>query len=259
MANENPLTARRDQIMKLLRDQGTVRSDELGERLGVSTMTVHRDLDALAELGWVRRFHGGAAIERTVLFELNVESRVKENTAAKQVIAKAVVDLVSPGNVVMCDDSTTSLAAVQALLNASMPLTFITNFRRAAEAVVDSSTYDLVLIGGNYNRSYDSFSGPVAESSISELSADLSLLSTSAVVDGNCFHQLADAIAVKRAMINAAQRSVLLVDNSKFERRALHRLCSVFDFDYIIVDSETSPSVIAGLEDSGTQVIVAGK
>lgn len=249
-------TARYDVIRGLLLERGSVRSSDLVTLLGVSTMTIHRDLDALANRGWLRRIRGGATVQRSALFELNVRARMEENTRLKDTIAAAAFELVSMGDAVILDDSTTSLA-LAARLNETGPVTLITYFRSIVEQAIGNPDIDLIALGGQYHPSYDSYLGEITVQALESLHADIAFLSTSAVTADVCFHQVPQSIAVKRAMMKSSARSVLLLDHSKFAKRALHRFTAISDFDTVVVDEGVSAEDLAGLREAAVEVIVA--
>ncbi len=93
---------------------------ELAEAMGVSVMTVHRDLEALAARGVLRRFRGGVSALPTSVFESNLDYRLGVQLAEKEAVARAAAELVEPGMSVMLDDST-SVLALAALVRERTP------------------------------------------------------------------------------------------------------------------------------------------
>lgn len=247
---------RQELIRTRLLEHGSVKSSELVEMLDVSLMTVHRDLEAMAGAGWLRRTRGGATVQRSALFELNFRARMNENTDAKKTIASAALALVTRGDALFLDDSTTALAFAERL-GAVGPLTVITNFRKIAEQAIVDPELDLIMLGGHYSATNDSFSGEMTVLGIESLNADFAFVSTSAVQDGGCFHQVPQSISVKRAMLAAAARKVLMIDHSKFAKRALHKFVDLSVFDAVIVDERISKGDLSALVDTGVEVIVA--
>ena len=247
--------SRQELILEQLLEHGSVRSAELVERLGVSLMTVHRDLEWMAEQGWLRRTRGGATVERSALFELGVRARMGENTSAKEQIAAAALDLVGRGDAVFLDDSTTALALAEKLGSVG-PVTVATNFRKIHERAIADPKIDLIALGGQYLPSNDSFLGDITVLGIQSLSVDVAFVSTSAVQDGACFHQIPQSISVKRAMLDAAARKVLLIDHSKFGKRALHKFSPISVFDTVVVDAAIAERDLAELNDLGVEVVI---
>src|SRR6266700_4452295 len=102
---------RRERILAMLRRDGRVLAVDLSRTLGVSDDTIRRDLDALAEMGLLQRVHGGA-LRRAHVNE-DYTARRADATTAKQSIAQATAALIRPGQVVVLDGGTTSLAVAQ--------------------------------------------------------------------------------------------------------------------------------------------------
>ncbi|NNG35677.1 DeoR/GlpR transcriptional regulator [Nakamurella sp. DB0629] len=117
---------RQQQIRDRVHTFGSVTIDELVGLLGVSRMTVHRDLDALASEGVLRRIRGGATAHGSSLLESDFPYRLTAAVPAKEAIGRAAAALVEPGQAVICDESTTTLAAVRQLPSGD-GLTVITN------------------------------------------------------------------------------------------------------------------------------------
>src|ERR671926_1817035 len=118
---------RREVILGMLLERESVTVKELTERFAVSTMTAHRDLDALAERGALRKVRGGATAQPTALYESSLAFRLSEMREAKDQIARVAASRVEPGSSLVLDDSTTGLAMLPYL--AQIPeLTIVTTF-----------------------------------------------------------------------------------------------------------------------------------
>lgn len=247
---------RLDAITEIVLSSGSIRIDELTSIFGVSTMTIHRDLDALDARGILRKSRGTVAAVATSLFEAGTEYRVRQFRQEKEAISRVAFELVEPGQAVILDDSTTGLLLAQ-LLPQRQPLTVITNFQRVINTLTGSAGIALISVGGQYYQWCEAFMGNVATGALEHLSADIAFISSPAVSDGKCFHQHHDAARVKQAMFSAARKRVLYFDHSKFDNRALHRHHKVADFDVIIVDSGISDTHLKQLQDSGAEVMVA--
>lgn len=98
---------------------------------------------------------------------------------------------------------------------------------------------------------------PVTLREIADLRADLFVMSTSAIVDDICFHQTLETVDVKRAMFEAASTRVLLADATKFEKRALHAMLPLSDFDVVIVDAGIDHRHVNRLREKGVNVQIA--
>lgn len=248
---------RLDAITEMVLNLGTARIDDLAEVFAVSSMTIHRDLDALDQKGILRKTRGMATAVASSLFEASPEYRVRQSRREKKAVAEAAFALVEPGQAVMLDDSTTGIHLAERLPE-KQPLTVITNFNRVVELLVDHPGIQTIVTGGQYYKWCEAFMGTVALNSLKTLRADIVFMSSPAVTDGLCYHQHHDAVLIKQAMFEAAERKILYVDHTKFTMRALHAHLSVADFDTVIVDSKTSPDQIATIQETGVELIVAG-
>ena len=235
---------------------GSVRIEALAERFKVSLMTVHRDLDELQRRGLVRKERGVATALPTSLVEASEQYRASRQSAEKAAIARAAIVYLAPGQSVFLDDSTT-VAALVPLLHTVTPLTVITNSLSLLTDLRSVPDVTLMALGGTYYSWCSAFMGGVTNAAIRHLRADVAVMSSAAVVDGLCFHQNAESVETKRAMFEQAAQRLLLLDHTKFERRALHALLPLADFDAVVVDAATPADVVDDVRQRGGTVLVA--
>jgi DeoR/GlpR family transcriptional regulator of sugar metabolism len=256
-----PLSAsdRRYAIQLLLLEQQEVAVQELVDRFAVSVMTIHRDLDALEGRGVLRKVRGGATAQPSSLYESSLAFRVGENMDAKSAIARTAAQHVAPGSSLVLDDSTTALAMLPHLA-ATPQLTIVTNFVSVIDGLRDiaEESMEVIFVGGTYSSKYHSFGGVLTENWLRDFRVDQCFLSVSAIdLERGAFHREADHAALKRAMIGIAAESILLVDVSKFHKRAMHQIVGLEAFDLVIVDEETPDELLVGLRARGVEVEVA--
>jgi DeoR/GlpR family transcriptional regulator of sugar metabolism len=126
-----------------------------------------------------------------------------------------------------------------------------------AREVEPVSGVTLFVTGGAYQPWAEALLGPTTTRTIETLRADLCVISASGIAGGQCHHPHEDVAAVKAAMMRAAGRSVLLLDHSKLERRALHSFARLDAFDAVVVDSATPVAAQEALSAAGARVEVA--
>jgi len=252
MARDESWTAdeRQQHILDRLMENGTVDVGGLAEALDVSRMTIHRDLDQLEERNLLRKVRGGATIESSLLFESSYAYRSEMATAEKRAVSKAAAEYLEPGQAVMIDDSTTAEPLAE-FLPETVPHTVITNAFHLADKVRDMRQVELICLGGSYNSNFESFLGLFCEQAIEAIRADVLFMSTSAIKDGVAFHQNQDAARVKRAMMEVAETTVLLADQSKFGRSGLIRLAALDEFDQVLIGGALDSSVANELDEKG--------
>jgi DeoR/GlpR family transcriptional regulator of sugar metabolism len=247
----DPVRRRRELTDHVLAS-GPVPAAELAERFGVSLMTIYRDIEELERDGVLRKTRGGVTAQPSGVFESSVAYRRKALRAEKAALAARALELVEPGMSVMLDDSTTALALAR-LLPAVEPLTVVTNFLEVLNLLSGERGLHLMALGGDYDPLHDSFLGVPCVAAVEALRVDLCFVSTSSVSRGYAYHQEQRIVAVKRAMVAAGARSVLLADHSKFARTALHRLAPLGAFDLLLVDDRTPPGALRDIEESGVR------
>lgn len=235
--------ARQRQILDHVLMAGTVSAAELADLTGRSLMTVHRDLDDLAARGLLRKYHGGVSALPTSVFESSSDFRMHRHTEAKEALARQALSFVEPGMSVMLDDSTTVLALAR-LLGRAGPLTVLTNYRQVVELLIEATDIRLVVIGGQYSRTHDSFIGPPDQTGLDSYAVDIVFQSTSTMDDRLTYHQEQDVVTMKRVMLRAGARRVLMMDGSKVGQTSLHRYVAVSDFSDVILTDDVPPPLI---------------
>ena len=248
---------RREAVRRRVAELGFARVDQLAHECGVSIMTVHRDLDELEARGFLRKVRGGATSAPTRTFHGDLAHRMQAQAREKRLMAEFVVRTeIAPGQVVALDDSTTSLALAR-LLPQCAPLTVVTHFLPIIRALAEQPGIELIGLGGRFVPSYDSFLGQATAAAAAQLQTDVLIMSTTAVTDGVCYIQSQDTVITRRALVASAARTVALIDNTKFGRRALHRLVDLADVDRVVVDPDTPPAIVRDLRERFVAVEVA--
>ena len=243
---------RRERILRAVR-AGTTQVGQLAEAFGVSEMTVRRDLGDLEREGKLTRVHGGAvgATSERPFAEIVVE-RFEQKDAIGALAASTVVE----GQTVLLDVGTTTLQVARHLHGRS--ITVITSNLAVYEELLPEESVELVLLGGVVRRNYRSLVGVVAEDALRQLRADVAFLGASGIEDDfSVVDTTMVEVPIKRAMMAAAARSVLLVDSDKFKMRGVVQVCHVQDLDTLITDACVSAKTRSELERCGVDVLVA--
>lgn len=240
--------SRRAEITDLVLRRGSVSARELAETFAVSVMTIHRDLDELQRQGVLRKSRGVATARPSGTFESKVEFRLKTQIEAKRAIAQHACRHLVPGMSVLLDDSTTALQMLPHLA-ALAPLTVATHYLGALVRLSRIPEIRVIALGGQYDHQHDSFIGTTCIETVGAMRFDAAFLSTSAVSGGYAFHQEDRIVAVKRAMLEVAGATYLLIDHSKLTRSALHRLAPLHRFDSVIVDDTVPARQLAALRE----------
>jgi DeoR/GlpR family transcriptional regulator of sugar metabolism len=243
---------RRLEILRAVRS-GSTHVTDLAQSFGVSEMTVRRDLRALARDGKLERVRGGAV---NAGVEPPFEETIVERFDAKDRIGAAAAGLVADGQTVMIDIGTTTLQAAHHLHGRD--LTVVTSSLAVYEELVPDPAVELLLPGGIVRRNYRSLVGVIAEDSLRQLRADVLFLGTSAV-DGDLavWDSTMVEVPIKRAMIAAAERVVLLADAAKFAMSGSVRVCEAVVIDHVVTDAAIPDAARTAIADAGIEVTIA--
>ena len=250
---------RQQAIAGLVTQRGRVAVTAVAEHFGVTTETVRRDLALLERAGMLRRVHGGAVPMGTLtVVEPGLGERRSTRTDAKRRIATAALTLLpgTSGSLILDGGSTT--AALAELLPGDRALVVATNSVPIAARLAGSPGIALHVLGGRVRGITHSAVGESTVGALGDLRADVAFLGTNGISAGHGFSTPDEAeAAVKRAMTRAGQRVVVLGDSSKLGREHLVRFAAVEDVDVLVTDDEADPAVVAELETSGIEVLVA--
>ena len=252
---------RQEVILDEVRTTGGVRVSELVERLGVSDMTIRRDIEALAERGLVTRVHGGATAAGSSVDEPGFAAKSHLHTAAKQAIAAAAVQLLEPGASVALSAGTTTHAVASALIGIPR-LTVVTNSLRVTNLFSGTrgldGTADSVVLTGGVRTPSDALVGPVADLTIRSLHFDLLFLGCYGfdVNAGLTTPNLAEA-ETNRALIRVARRVVVLADHTKWGLVGLSSFARLSEVDVLITDDMLPADARTQVEEHAGQVVYA--
>ncbi|MET3985761.1 DeoR/GlpR family transcriptional regulator of sugar metabolism [Streptomyces sp. PvR034] len=255
---------RRALILEAVRRDGTVRVAELVERLGVSDMTVRRDLEALARDGAVEKVHGGAvATTGASGHEPGFDAKSDLEGAAKAAIADAAAALVEPGSVVAVSGGTTAHAVAARLLGVPR-LTVVTNSLPVADLVRSAGrgggapAPTLLLTGGSPTPSA-ALVGPLADLVIASLHVDLLVLGAHGVTEeaGLTTPNLMEA-QTNRALVASARRVAVVADHSKWGVVGLSGFAALDRADWFVTDAGMPAPARAVLGEHVGELLVAG-
>jgi DeoR family transcriptional regulator of aga operon len=245
---------RRQHILLIAQNEGRVRVRDLSKALGISQITIRKDLDHLQAKGLLQRSHGGALpAQPGALFDPSLKEKEKSHHSEKERIGVAAAEIVTEGQCVMLDSGTTTTAVAHALKRFSN-LTVITNAVNIA-AELTGTNFEVILTGGILRKNSFSLVGPLAEDMLAEMHADILFLGVDGfdLEIGLTTPNLLES-RVNRAMANGATRVVLVCDSTKFNRRSLSRIVPVSGVHHVITDSNIPKPLVEALQNLNIEV-----
>lgn len=236
---------------------GTVK--ELSGYLNVSEMTVRRDIKLLEEKGVVLKTHGGAILASSAASEPAYSVKAEERRDIKsRIAALAVETFVGPGDVIILEGGTTVTAMAPHL--AGIPdLTILTNGLNTASQLRGLSSRAAVMCCGGLLREISgTFVGPVAESFFRQIHADTVFLSASGYREETGFTDpnMMES-EVKKAMVQAAAKTVMLLDSGKLNKRSFMTTVTADELDALVTDEGASDEAVRAFEEKGIAVLRA--
>ncbi|MFA6505615.1 MAG: DeoR/GlpR family DNA-binding transcription regulator [Treponemataceae bacterium] len=249
------IAQRQQKILDFLQSNSAARVTELSESLGVSDITIRRDLDFFFEAGLVERFHGGARLIQKAAPEFKFEIKGSLHSAEKEAIGERAADLVKDGDTVFVNAGSTTLSLLKHLSERRVRV--ITN-NAAAPNVIEESAMELILVGGEYRHTSRSLFGDLAVATISQIHANLCVLGTNGI---SVRHGLTTSVypeaAINRLMVERCIGAVIVVaDGTKVGAVSNFTSLPLSAVKTLVTDESADPAELRAIADTGVEVIV---
>lgn len=239
---------RQKKMVEYIEECTSAQIQELAVKFGVSQATVRRDLDELDQQGVLRRTHGGAIkMDRSTSYEHVHAEKIGLMAEEKQRIAAHAASMVHHGDTVLIDSGTTAYYIAQALRHHEN-LTLITNDLYIAYQIPIHPSSTLIVTGGTRRQGRQELVGTLTENFLRETHVDLAFVGADGIdfAAGITNANFAE-VGIKRLMIVAANRSVIVADHSKFGRVALARICDLKEGGLLLTDRGLPEETLARL------------
>jgi DeoR/GlpR family transcriptional regulator of sugar metabolism len=247
---------RRHQILQHHREAGEVRVSELVARFGVSPATARRHLRALERQGLALRCHGGATTPEAPLYEPSFKERERVFITEKRQIALAAAALVRNGETIALTGGTTTSLVARAL-GGRAPIIVTNSVNIALELAREAETR-IHLTGGRLRAPSYELVGPAAVQALQGLNVEVAFIGVSGIsVERGPTTLNEEEAEVNRAMVNAAQRVVVVADHSKLGKTRLVQVCPINAVHTLVTDRDADAGIIEDLKRAGVEVILA--
>jgi DeoR/GlpR family transcriptional regulator of sugar metabolism len=254
MARTDP---RRQQILDLLEETGTLNVGELADRFGVSLVTIRKDLDELGAEGLLERTFGGAVFSHRSRFNRSFLQRVLEHRQEKMAIVAAALEYIKDGDTIILDAGTTTLALAQ-LLKEQVKSAFVITCSVPAALELAIAGYDILLLGGMVRNKSLALLGRETLRTIERYRADKAFLgSTGFTAEMGHSTPNPDDARIKEALMRIADETYVLVDASKYGRNCLTSFAQLRDVHLTITDSGLPHGKAKTLEAAGAKLRIA--
>lgn len=246
------MSKRADQILEILTNETKIEVSLLAEKLGVSQVTVRKDLDDLENMGIVTREHGYALLRS--MDDLN--SRIAYHYEEKKRIAKKAAEQISNGDTLMIESGSCCALLADALAENKKNLTIITNSAYIANYIRGKSNFQIILLGGIYQEDAQVMVGPMVRQCADNFCVDRFFIGTDGYSARTGFtnrdQMRAQAV---RDMAHLVEQVIVLTESDKFSRHGIVPLNLQGLIKQVITDNQIEPSVKKELESQKIHVI----
>jgi DeoR/GlpR family transcriptional regulator of sugar metabolism len=250
---------RLERILSYINDNGFVTVNELLEIFDVSKPTIMRDLAKLERQEMINRSHGGAtSVQVGTKFEPTHLMKEKQEVDKKKKIALMAKQFISPNETILLDSGSTTLMLAEQLLSMKN-LTVITNDLKIAMCLSENEDIELVVLGGQKRKGVYSLIGSIPENLIVNLCVDKAFLGVDAIdLKKGMTNANLDEMNLKKLMIGISQKTILLVDSTKFNHAAFAKIGDIELIDHIITDDQlTDEEIISELKERKVKLHIA--
>ena len=223
-------------VLETLQQHGSCKVADLALALGVSEMTIHRDLSSLARRNLLRKVHGGAVLRNYI--ELTYQDRVVQNHPAKVAVARRALPLIRPETSLYLAPGSTAYEFAKLLETDGLQV--YTNSLPTATALARAGHpgVTVTLLGGQLVGFVEALVGPATEAALADLKLDYAFIAVTGVsLNGGLTVYTEEEARVIRAVIRAARKTVLLTDASKYDSVAGPQVGLLKDMHVIVTDS----------------------
>lgn len=245
------MTARLTKILDLVNAHKKIEVSKLSDLLGVSQVTVRKDLDILADKGFLNREHGYAVMNDNA----DIGYRLSLNYEIKQKIARCAAEMVSNGETIMIESGSVCALFAEELAKTKRDITIITNSAFISSYVRQYANCKTILLGGEYQKESQVNVGPLVRKCAGEFFVDKLFVGIDgfSIEAGFTSGDLMRAEAVK-VMAESAKSVILLTDSSKFKKQGLVALFKIKQVDHLFTDSKIPEDVKNILEANAVNV-----
>lgn len=228
-------------LLDRLDKEHIIKVSDIKDQLGVTEVTIRRDLKELEEAGFLTRIHGGAKSNKEnhpTNAELSHQEKIKINLPAKREIAQKIAAEIKNGETIFLGSGSTIELACNYLTVHSAKI--ITNSIHIFQHLKGKDQFDIVLVGGDYRHITGAFIGTIANDTINNLHFDRCFVGVNGIHSGFAYTDNEREGTTERYILNTGQIKYLVADHSKFDKRAFYKFYDLKEVDYLITDSAIS-------------------
>lgn len=251
---------RRRRLMHIVEERGSASVADLTEELGVSHMTVRRDIRVLEDSGRIISVSGGVAMPSRIALDATRQAKLGQHTREKDAIAARAAELVQPGGLIYLDAGTTMLALARALIQqmGAAKLDVVTNDLMVAFTLGEQEQARVHVLGGQLDSPNMSTHGTITAEELNQFNIDVAFVSASSFdLRGLSVPTEAKSV-VKRAIVENSSRAYLATDSSKYGKVAAFKALPMASFEGLVIDSGLPDTAQERVQNLGVELFSTG-
>ena len=227
---------RRDEIVSILHTKGKIKVSEISERYNISEVSARKDLEYLEMQGHLSRVHGGAVALNKLYVNMDLSERFKTNSVAKKRLAKLAASLIEDNDTIMMNAGTT-LAYVLHAIQGKKNITIVTNSMQNAMEASLFSSFNVILLGGEFDSKYQFTYGEDALSQLENYHATKCILSVDGISLGAGLSlYYSNEASLARKMIECSDKLIVTADGTKLGRYAFAKITDLKPGDVLVTN-----------------------
>ncbi len=252
------IAERHKHILSTLQKNGFVKISDLAAELGVTMVTIRKDVKTLEQEGLLYKVHGSARLADPHVADLDLNIKENINREVKHRIGRRAVDLINDyDSIIVASGSTIYAFMEEFLTNPKKNLNVVTPFLRLGMLLSGSENINVVQLGGSVHRKSLSVLGEKASRDLEDCICSKVFFGVDGIdLEHGVTTSTIEEAQLTRKMMKSASQSIVLADSSKFGQRGFGRICRLEDIDVIVTDSGISRQMISVIEDAGVDLII---
>lgn len=244
---------RQKEIVQMLDKTSSLKVNELAENFKVSESTIRRDLQEMQQKGMLTRTHGGAIGILPTSFEQSFREKETEKHDEKVEIGVLAASMIEDGDTIILDSGTTCLEIAKHIMQ---QITVITNSIDIASELSVNENVELIVTGGSLRINTRAMVGEITENILSNFRVDKAFIGANgiSIEEGITTPNFTEA-QTKKAMINVANKVILVADSTKFNKVCCSVICPIRVVSAIITSSDTDENITKEYMDSGVEIL----
>ena len=248
---------RRDEIVAILHTKGKIKVSEIAEKYGISEVSVRKDLEYLEMQGHLSRVHGGAVALNKLYVNMDLSERFKTNSVAKKRLAKLAASLIEDNDTIMMNAGTT-LAYVLHAIQGKKNITIVTNSMQNAMEAALYSSFNVILLGGEFDSKYQFTYGEDALSQLENYHATKCILSVVGISLGAGLSlYYSNEASLARKMIECSDKLIVTADGTKLGRYAFAKITDLKCGDVLVTNFAENREEVEKITQAGVTVLEA--